>query len=165
MLEDVIIRPIRQEDVQHIHSVALESWQYTYRDIFDPQFIENFVNQNYAPEATLALFPRLQSGTMCFDVAEDQSNVIGFCNIGIHRNIAELYRIYLLPRYIGRGIGKNLLQRGESFLQAHRIDTYFCFVHKDNELGKQFYLRNGFQHIPIRDQDDEWYMQKSMVPI
>jgi hypothetical protein len=39
----------------------------------------------------------------------------------------------------------------------------FCFVHKDNELGAQFYLRNGFEHILKRDQEDEWYMQKSLV--
>ena len=101
---------------------------------------------------------------MCFYVAEYGSNVIGFCNLGIHRRIAELYRIYLLPSYIGQGIGKKLLRRGETFLQEYHIDTYFCFVHKDNELGKQFYLRNGFQHIPKRDQDDEWYMQKTIIP-
>ena len=160
MRKDVTIRPITESDVPHIHPVALEAWQHTYRNIFEGQFIENFVNQNYAPKAILSLFPRLQSGTMCFYVAEHESKIIGFCNIGIDGQIAELYRIYLLPAYIGQGLGGRLLDRGEKFLLERGINTYFCYVHKDNELGKRFYVRSGFQHISQKDHNDEWYMEK-----
>jgi ribosomal protein S18 acetylase RimI-like enzyme len=163
MPDDVLIRPVREADLQSIQAVALEAWQYTYHNIFDEQFIEKFVNQNYAPEATMALFPYLQAGTICFDVAEYESRVIGYCHIGIHEQTAQLYRIYLLPAYIGQGIGKKLLRRGESFLLGHRINTYSCFVHQDNEIGKRFYSRAGFQHIPEKDRDDEWYMQKRIA--
>jgi ribosomal protein S18 acetylase RimI-like enzyme len=163
MLKDVIIRPITEADVPIIHAVALEAWQYTYHDIFDQEFIETFVNQHYAPEAILSLFPRLRSSTICFYVAEDASNIIGFCNIGLHQEIAELYRIYLLPSYIGQGIGQKLLEYGEEFLREHGINTYFCFVHKDNEIGKRFYFRFGFQHVPEKDHDDEWYMAKRIA--
>jgi len=64
MLNDVVIRPIKESDAPSIHAVALEAWRHTYRTIFDQQFIENFVNRNYAPEAILSLFPRIQSGAM-----------------------------------------------------------------------------------------------------
>jgi ribosomal protein S18 acetylase RimI-like enzyme len=143
--------------------VALEAWQHTYRDIFDPQFIEHFVNRNYAPEAIASLFPRLHSGTMCFYVAEHKSKVIGFCNIGFGQQIAELYRIYLLPAYIGQGVGRKLLESGENFLLEHGMNIYFCFVHKDNEIGKRFYVRAGFQHVAQKDHSDEWYMEKRIV--
>ena len=165
MSKDVIIRPIRESDVKSVHAVALETWQYTYRNIFNQQFIENFVNQNYAPDATISLFPRLNSGTMCFYVAEYESKVIGFCNIGINQQMAELYRIYLLPAYIGQGIGQKLLGLGETFLSEHNIPSYFCFVHKDNEIGKRFYLRYGFQHIHEKDHDEEWYMEKRITEV
>jgi ribosomal protein S18 acetylase RimI-like enzyme len=162
MQKNIILRPIRESDAPNIRAVALEAWQYTYRNIFDKQFIENFVNRNYAPERILALFPRLQSGTMDFNVAEDESKIIGFCNIGIDGQVAELYRIYLLPAYIGQRLGQRLLELGEKYLVEHGISTYSCFVHKENEIGKRFYLRSGFQHIAEKDQDDEWYMQKKV---
>ncbi|MDW8234901.1 MAG: GNAT family N-acetyltransferase, partial [Roseiflexaceae bacterium] len=75
---------------------------------------------------------------------------------------AQLFRIYLLPTYIGRGIGSGLLQRGEAFLRDQGVDSYFCYVHKDNELGKRFYLRQGFVHRAGLDRDDEWYMEKRL---
>ena len=163
MLKDVMIRPIKEPDVSEIYAVALAAWRYTYRNIFDEQFIEHFVNQNYAPERLLSLFPLLQIGTIYFNVAEHNSNIVGFCNIGIDRQMAELYRIYLLPDYIGQGLGRRLLERGEEFLREHGVNNYYCFVHKDNELGKRFYARSGFQHLPEKDHEDEWYMQKKLI--
>ena len=162
MLTDVVIRPIRKSDAPNIHAVALEAWQYTYRTIFDQQFIENFVNRNYAQEAILSSFPRIQDGSAFFHVAEYESKIIGFCNIGIHQQSAELYRIYLLPAFIGQGIGQSLLKMGEAFLIEHGIDSYSCFVHKNNELGKQFYLKSGFRHISEKDEADEWFMEKRL---
>lgn len=163
MLKDVILRPIRESDAASVQAVALEAWQYTYRGIFDQKFIENFVNQNYAPDAILSLFAHMESGTMCFYVAEYEEQIIGFCNFGIHHQIAELYRIYLLPDYIGKGIGHKLLELGEKFLLDQGIQTYHCFVHNKNELGKRFYLRSGFEHIPKKDRDDEWFMEKRIA--
>jgi ribosomal protein S18 acetylase RimI-like enzyme len=82
--------------------------------------------------------------------------------MGINEGTAVLYRIYLLPAYIGQGIGRKLLEHGEKFLMEHGVNTYSCFVHKDNEIGKRFYVSRGFQHITEKDHDDEWYMQKTI---
>ena len=159
---DVVIRPISESDAPSIRAVALEAWRHTYHTIFDQQFIENFVNQNYAPEAILSLFSGIQAGSIFFDVAEYTSKVIGFCNIGITKQGAELYRIYLLPTFIGYGIGRRFLERGEAFVVEHGMDSYSCFVHQNNEIGKRFYLKSGFKHIPAKDKDDEWFMEKSL---
>lgn len=48
------------------------------------------------------------------------------------------FRNYLLPAYIGRGIGSEVLRCGEAFLQSQGLDRTFCFLHKDNELGTCF---------------------------
>ena len=162
MTNDVVIRPISESDASSIRGVALEAWRHTYRTIFDQQFIENFVNRNYVPEAILSLFPGIQAGSIFFDVAAYASKVIGFCNIGITKQGAELYRIYLLPTFTGQGIGQRFLERGEAFVVEHGIDSYACFVHKNNEIGKRFYLKSGFKHISAKDKDDEWFMEKSL---
>ncbi len=162
MSEDVIVRPLQESDAPKIRAVALEAWQYTYRKIFDQKFIENFVNQNYAEEAIASLFPRIQSGSMFFDVAEYGSRIIGFCNLGINNQSAELYRIYLRPAFIGQGIGQKMLELCEKFVTEHGLNSYFCFVHKDNEIGKRFYLKSGFRHVLEKDREDEWFMENTI---
>jgi ribosomal protein S18 acetylase RimI-like enzyme len=156
-------RPLTGADAPGVYDVALESWRYTYRTIFDSAFIENFVRNNYAPERLIILLPRIQNGEMFFHVAVDDAHLIGFCHIGISAQRAQLLRIYLLPSYIGQGIGRNLLHLGEAFIAAKGLNSYFCFVHKDNELGKAFYLRKGFRHVVEKDHDDEWYIEKSLA--
>lgn len=161
-MHTIVYRPIHTSDADAVFAVAQEAWRFTYASIFDPAFIEQFVRRNYAPDHLRALVPLVDSGALFFDVAVDADRVIGFCNIGVVVEGAQLLRIYLLPAYIGRGIGSELLRRGEAFLRDRGFDRYFCYVHKDNELGKRFYLRQGFIHRAERDQDDERYMEKRL---
>lgn len=161
---EVVFRQMEKADASGIQAVALQAWRHTYREIFEQEFIENFVRQNYSPEAVVGLLPRIRSGEMFFDVAESNSHIIGFCNIGLTTQGARLFRIYVLPSSIGKGLGRRFLQSGETFVVGHGLGAYFCFVHKDNEIGKSFYLRNQFRHISERDDGDEWCMEK-LLPV
>jgi diamine N-acetyltransferase len=153
-------RPLRAEDADAVFDAAREAWRFTYATIFDTVFIDQFVRTNYAPDRLSALVPAVAAQHMFFDVALDGDRIIGFCNIGVTPRGAELFRIYLRPAYIGMGVGSGLLERGEHFLRTRRVPSYHCFVHKDNELGKRFYLRRGFRHLSDSDRNDEWYMEK-----
>jgi diamine N-acetyltransferase len=161
-MTEIVCRPFQEQDAPAVLAVALEAWRYTYRAIFTPEFIEDFVHRNYAPEATVALLPQIESGSMFFHVAEHESKIVGYCHFGVADRQASLLRIYLLPAYIGQGLGRRLLQLGGAFVASHGLSTYFCFVHGENEIGKAFYLRNGFRHIPERDDEGEWYMEKGL---
>ncbi len=63
----------------------------------------------------------------------------------------ELFRLYLLPAYIGKGVGRQLLERGEAFLVTQGVLHYCCFVQQNNALGQRFYLCQGFYHVPAFD--------------
>jgi GNAT superfamily N-acetyltransferase len=155
-MSEIRYRALRAEDVDAVFEAAREAWQFTYATIFDTTFIDQFVRTNYAPERLSALVPLVVAERMSFDVALDGDRVIGFCNIGVTPRGAELFRIYLRPAHIGTGVGSRLLERGEHFVRSGRFPSYHCFVHKDNELGKRFYLRQGFRHFPGSDRGDEW---------
>jgi ribosomal protein S18 acetylase RimI-like enzyme len=159
----VSYRALRVNDVEAVFDVARVAWQFTYATIFDSAFIDQFVRTNYASDRLRVLVPLVTAQRMFFDVAVDGEQIIGFCNIGPTSRGAELFRIYLTPAYIGKGIGRRLLERGEQFVRARGFPSYYCFVHKDNELGKDFYARRGFRHVPGSDRDDEWYMEKTLL--
>lgn len=160
IMEEITYKQFKREDADQVQAVALEAWSFTYTNIFDAQFVENFVRGNYSPESLITLLPAIESGQMFFHLALSGRDIIGFCNIGDRGQGIELFRLYLLPSYIGKGIGRQLLRLGEEFIISADFSKYFCFVHKDNDLGKSFYLRNGFRHITEMDQEDEWYLEK-----
>jgi ribosomal protein S18 acetylase RimI-like enzyme len=159
---DIVLRALQETDVQAVYEVALEAWHYTYRHIYPAEFIDNFVQTNYALAGLLRLVSRIQAGHQFFHVALVQSSVVGFCHIAETRHGMELLRIYLRPSYIRQGMGRALLHQGEAFIQAWGHSTYCCFVHKENDLGKNFYIRNGFTHVSEKDDKEEWYMEKQL---
>lgn len=133
-------------DLEQIYNVALEAWNYTYKDIFTPSYIKNYVDKFYSQEVMKKQLPLIESGEMFFEVAKENESIIGFCNIEVKDNDkAELLRIYLKPSYIGKGIGKKLLLLGEKFLISKDVKNLYCYAHKENKLGRQFYLKNGFR--------------------
>ena len=161
-MDPIVSRSLLASDADAVFAVAHEGWQFTYAAIFEPAFIDQFVCTNYAPERLRELVPLVEAKEIFFDVALDADQIIGFCNIGTTAQGAQLFRIYLRPAYIGRGVGTTLLERGERFVRTRGFTSYCCFVHKDNELGKRFYLRHGFRHRPESDQSEEWYMEKQL---
>ncbi|MDQ4076445.1 MAG: GNAT family N-acetyltransferase [Chloroflexota bacterium] len=161
-MSDIVLREIQAQDLPGVYDVALASWQHTYADIYSPDFIERFVNRNYDPTVLGGLLPRVEAGEHFFYVAVLAREVLGYCHMAEGKEAVELLRIYLHPSAIGQGIGHRLLRLGEVFVAAKGYDRYFCFVHRDNELGKRFYLRQGFKHIPRNDEGEEWYMEKQL---
>lgn len=159
----ITYRKMHLEDAEMIIQTALEGWEYTYKDIFSPDFIQNYISNSYSLERLQGIAPAVAENRLFFDVAVAEEIIVGFCNIGLKPH-PELYRIYLRPAYIGKGIGTTLIQRGEDFLTTHNIVSYQCYVHKDNEQGKKFYIRQGFIHKPLQDTDDEWCMEKILTP-
>ena len=162
-MNTITYRPFASTDGDAVFAVAQAAWQFTYATIFDATFIEQFVRTNYAADRLNALAPLVAAQQIFFDVAVDGEEIIGFCNIGLTPQGAQLFRIYLHPTAIGQGTGATLLQRGEQFIRTHSRVTYFCFVHSRNELGKRFYERQGFQHRVELDQEEEWYMEKQLT--
>src|SRR4051812_28387891 len=146
-------RSLQANDAEAVFAVARDAWKFTYATVFDPAFIDQFVRTNYAAERLRALVPLVEANQIFFDVALDADQIIGYCNIGMVARVAQLFRIYLRPACIGRGIGSTLLARGEGFVRTRGLPSYSCFVHKANERGKRFYLRHGFRHHQESDQN------------
>ena len=159
---NIKIRDFVGDDAEAVHVVAMKAWRVTYRDIYDSTFIERYVNTNYAPEQLRSLVSRVTESEIFFAVAENETGVIGFCNMGQTQQGIELFRIYLLPEFFGQGIGGLLLAKGEQYLRKQGFSSYFCFVHSANELGKRFYKKQGFHHVSERDESDEWFMEKQL---
>ncbi len=140
----VSVRDAVAGDADAIVRVARASWAETYRDIFEPAFIAEFLDANYAPEAIAEQAERaakLADGH--FLIAERDGTVVAFAQFGVGSRGPELFRIYADPAHYGTGAGSALLGELHRRLEG-QVDAYVLEVHSKNERGRAFYDRNGF---------------------
>jgi GNAT superfamily N-acetyltransferase len=138
------VRVATPADAEAIAAVARASWTDTYRDIFEPAFIQEFLATNYATDALSAQAERAASiDDRHFLVAERDGAVIAFAQFGDGPRGPELFRIYADPAHYGTGAGSALLAELHRRLDG-RVASYLVDVHSRNERGRAFYDRNGF---------------------
>lgn len=138
------IRDARPEDADAIGRVARASWAETYRDIFEPERIEAFLTEAYAPAALAEQAGRsLDADDGHFLVAERGGEVVAFAHFAVGRRGPELFRIYADPAHYGTGVGRALLEELHRRIRG-RVESYVLDVHPDNARGRAFYDRNGF---------------------
>lgn len=143
-MNPITVRDARGSDAEAIAQVARASWTDTYRDIFDADFIADFLKTNYATEALAQQADRATAREAThFLVAERDGAVIGFAQYGRGPSGPELFRIYADPGHYGTGVGSALLAELHRRLRG-RVDAYILHVHSRNVRGRAFYDRNGF---------------------
>jgi RimJ/RimL family protein N-acetyltransferase len=140
----ISVRDATAKDAEAIARVARASWAETYRDIFEPGFIAEFLDANYQP-AALAVQAERASGSPDghFLVAERSGAVVAYAQFGIGMRGPELFRIYADPAHFRTGAGSALLAELHRRLEG-RVDAYVVEVHSQNERGRAFYDRSGF---------------------
>jgi RimJ/RimL family protein N-acetyltransferase len=138
-----VVRDARPDDAEAIARVARASWSETYRDIFEPAFIEDFLDRNYDVAGLRQGAAHAEERGTTFLVAERDGRVIGYLQFGEGERGPELWRIYADPEHYGTGVGSVLLSELHRRIEG-RVDAYVLDVHSRNERGRAFYDRNGF---------------------
>ncbi|MGH2358723.1 MAG: GNAT family N-acetyltransferase, partial [Candidatus Limnocylindria bacterium] len=144
MTAPVTVRDARREDVRAIGLVARASWGETYRDIFEPAFIEDFLERAYSVLALEESVRRVaeRPGSV-FLVAEREREIVGYLQFGEGQRGPELFRVYAHPDHYGTGVGSALLGELHARIRG-RVASYVLDVHSRNVRGRAFYDRNGF---------------------
>ncbi|MGH2402754.1 MAG: GNAT family N-acetyltransferase [Candidatus Limnocylindria bacterium] len=146
-MNPVSVRDAAPADAEAIARVARASWTDTYADIFDPDYIEGFLAENYAVDSLRAGAERAAARDDAhFLVAERDGEVIAFAQYGVGARGPELFRIYADPAHYGTGAGSALLAELDGRLTG-RVDAYVLDVHSRNARGRAFYDRSGFEVV------------------
>jgi ribosomal protein S18 acetylase RimI-like enzyme len=142
-------RVLRRKDVTEVQAVALKAWTFAYRRYgLSLKLIHKFVSERYSTDSfEKTVLPSIQKGEAQFYLATNKGKIIGYSNTGPGVRGWELYRIYLLPEYIGKGVGKKLLLLCEDFLREKKARKYHAYVWGKNKAALDFYKRNGFAKL------------------
>lgn len=140
-MSDYIIKLMETEDeIIGKGYVHYKSWHETYSDLVDYEYLKDIT-----PERTTEIARRWLRDIL---VAKDGDKVIGFVGFGAYRDnslprCGEIYSIYVLADYLGKGVGYELMNAAVEKLAEYR--KIAVWVLKGNERAIRFYERYGFR--------------------
>lgn len=145
---DPIVRQARVTDADAIGEIHVASWQAAYAG----QLPDEFLSALSVADRQRGWRRRLESspaGNTVLVVEVDQT-VAGFCSVGPSRDepaepdTAELYAIYLHPRYWGSGLGRALHDYAIATLLTRGYRNATLWVLDSNVRARGFYERRGW---------------------
>ena len=137
---------IRKATIDDAHAMAIvhvQSWQQTYRGQINPEFIS---------ERTIEKSESMFASMKCENtqVIEIMGQIVGFCGYGKCRDTdmssdtGEIWGMYFLSSYHGRGLGKLLMQVALMELRVMGFKKASLWVLSTNQRAIDFYRAQGF---------------------
>jgi ribosomal protein S18 acetylase RimI-like enzyme len=144
----VAIRQADRGDALHIAAVHVETWRTAY-----PRLLPESVLAGLSVEAERAEWERILSGGPTETwVGLIQGLIVGWAVLGPPRDddldaslVHELYGLYLLPRFWGRGVGRALCETAEGRMRERGAQTAVLWVHDQNQRARRFYERRAYR--------------------
>jgi len=119
------------EEIEGKSRVHWQTWREAYDEILPAEFQEQMTLDKY-PENTL--------------IALDDAKVVGFVSYGDFRDSAriagEIFALYVLKDYYGKGVGQQLIQAAFAALDGYQ--EIVLWVLEDNKRAIAFYEKMGF---------------------
>ncbi len=137
---DITVRRATSDDITGIQRVARASWHEAYGDLIDEDDIDEMLEQGYSTDF---LSKALDSIGMTLFVAEDEYSVVGYvsCEPPAEDEVGQV-SIYVTPDYWGEGIGTQLLEKAEAYLEAQDATALQDIVLASNDIGNAFYQKH-----------------------
>lgn len=136
---DIVIKRMETEDeIQGKAYVHWKAWHEAYPGLVSQEYLDRLTLEKCGEMAR-----RWTDGIL---VAKEHGHVIGFAGYGNRGEEAtetgELFAMYILSEYYGKGIGQLLMNAALEELKGYR--QICLWVLKENKRAIRFYEKNGF---------------------
>ena len=147
-MEKIVYRKATVEDAPAIAKVHVESWHKSFAGIVPQEFLDNLTIE----KRERAFTERFAEANYKMFVAETaQNEIVGFADFGKARESdfafqAELYAIYILSEFQGKGIGENLFRLCQREMAVDGINSMYLMALEISPY-KSFYEKMGGELI------------------
>lgn len=142
----VLVRDATLADVAAVGAVHAQAWQAGYRDLFEPRWLEVFVEQRRTQWQDRIVSPEFAKSTLLVAVRKDR--VAAFAHFGQHRvhpADAEIYDCYADPSVWGSGVAYVLLDSAWDQLVDSGYRSVRLWTLAGANRARRFYQRFGFR--------------------
>lgn len=137
------------EDLQILQKVSVETFRDTFQDQNTEEDLYNYLEKAYNTEQLTSELLNQQSE---FYFVFNGNDLAGYLKININEaqsetngeDALEIERIYVLPQFKGKGLGKILIQQAVGRAQFHRKTNIWLGVWEHNQAALAFYKKLGF---------------------
>lgn len=137
------------EDLQILQKVSVETFRDTFQDQNTEEDLYNYLEKAYNTEQLTSELLNQQSE---FYFVFNSNDLAGYLKININEaqtetngeDALEIERIYVLPQFKGKGLGKILIQQAVERAQFHRKTNIWLGVWEHNHAALAFYKKLGF---------------------
>jgi len=140
--EGVVLRPIREADVEAVRRLQADSFAALAGDIHSPAQIAAHVALIMAPDYEQELL----SNNILVAEAPDGALVAtaGWCRVPDAPDVARLRKVFVAPGLAGRGLGRRMVDAAEA---AARAAGFQRFRVRANANAEAFYARLGYRAV------------------
>lgn len=129
------------DDRVAISKIYEESWKYAYQGIIPQEYLDSIPEGRWVSNLN-------STGRKTF-VCICNEKLVGVCSFGKSRydqfdDWGEIYSIYLLPDYMGKGYGKTLIESAILELKKLGYEDVFLWCLEKNTTARHFYEQFGF---------------------
>ena len=142
------IRQALPDDAVIFADCQISCWQSAYKGIVSDEYLANMVEEK---EQKVNHFREVLAnpGECVFYCVMHAQTMAGFLIINKNRNgdtpeVGEIWAIYLIEEFCGKGFGGELLAFEIDVLKRHGCKKIYLWVFKDNIRARRFYEKNGF---------------------
>lgn len=131
------------DEIEKVSEQIMISYTSAYRGLMDKEYLSSLEANHWIP----ILQESVHKGDSCL-IAECGGKIVGSTVFSIINGdkdtYAEWHAFYLLPQYIGLGVGHSFYQRIEKEMIKHGCKFCILEVLSSNTRAIQFYLSHGF---------------------
>ena len=164
------IRHARREDAPLLAAIGREAFEAAFGAQNNPDDLEAYLSGAFSPEQQAR---ELAQPGSTYLIAESEGVPAGYARLQsgpapaciTGKNPIELSRFYLLPRWIGRGYGAQLMQYCLDLAWGRGYDVIWLSTWKENARGLAFYRKIGFAIVGEQifqvgsDPQEDWLLQ------
>ncbi|MCC6991002.1 MAG: GNAT family N-acetyltransferase [Acidobacteria bacterium] len=146
---DLVLRPMRADDIEIVASLHVASWRTAYRGIFTDVYLDTVAGTERRAHWTRRLATPVATHTGV--VAEQDGVPVGFCYLIADADPPRgtlLDNLHVAPGARGAGLGRRLLAcAAEEIAARHWPRGLHLWVFDANTGARRFYERHGAQVV------------------
>ena len=135
----ITVDPIPPERAGEVSAIAFPLFREVYKDT-ESEIVEEFLQKTQTPES---IAEQIRSGTVYLFIHYD-GKIAGYLAYEFDSEGLRLSKLYLLPAFRGKGIGKYLLGDVEEIAREKGSRMIHLEVNEVNPHAMEFYRRHGF---------------------
>ncbi len=167
----ISIRTATIQDAALIAGISRETFYDTYAEYNTKADMDKFLSEQFTTEQLIAQVGQPFNVFLLAYIGDELAGYI-FLKDNTHEDLAgnalEINRFYARRLFIGKGIGKALMQAAIAHAIKEKKETIWLIVWQQNLRAIQFYTSFGFEIADKRkfilgnDVQDDWEMRKTL---